>query len=81
MVCKHKKSSYRIKQASQKWYLMFNETIVTLGFKENMVDRCTYLKVSGSMFIMLVMYIDDNFLATNDLGLFQDTKRYLSINF
>ena len=35
MVCKLKKSMYRLKQASKQWYLKFNDTITTFGFKEN----------------------------------------------
>ena len=51
-----------------------------LDFKENTIDRCIYLKVSGSKFIMLIMYVDDILLPTNNLGLLHDTKRYLSHN-
>ena len=50
IVCKLKKSLYELKQTTPQWYLKFNETIVTFGFKENTVDRCIYLKVSrGSL--------------------------------
>nr|KYP46270.1 Retrovirus-related Pol polyprotein from transposon TNT 1-94 [Cajanus cajan] len=70
MVCKLKKSIYGLKQASRQWYLKFNDTIVSFGFKENIVDRCIYLKISGSKVIFLILYVDDILLATNDLGLF-----------
>ena len=81
MVCKLKKSIYGLKQASRQWYLKFNDTITSFGFKENIVDRCIYLKVSGSKFIFLILYIDDILLATNDLGLLSETKKFLSNNF
>ena len=81
MVCKLKKSIYGLKQASRQWYLKFNDTIVSFGFKENIVDRCIYLKVSGSKFIFLILYVDDILLATNDLGLLSETKKFLSNNF
>ena len=42
------------------------------------VDPCIYLKISGSKFIFLVMYVDDNLLAISDLGLLNETKNYLS---
>ena len=48
MVCKLKKSIYELKKASRQWYLKFNDTIVSFGFKENNIDRCIYLKLSGS---------------------------------
>jgi len=81
MVCKLKRSIYGLKQASRQWYLKFNDTIVSFGFKENTVDRCIYLKVNRSKFIFLILYIDDILLATNDLGLLSETKRFLSNNF
>ena len=81
MVCKLKKSIYGLNQASRQWYLKFDETITKFSFKENIVDPCIYLKISGSKFIFLVMYVDDILLANSDLGLLHETKRYLSKNF
>ena len=56
-------------------------TIVSFGFKENIVDRCIYLKVNGSKFIFLILYVDDILLETNDLHLLYEMKRFLSNNF
>jgi len=81
MVCKLKRSRYGLKQASRQWYLKFNDTTVSFGFKENTVDRCIYLKVSGSKFIFLILYVDDILLATNDLSLLSETKMFLSNKF
>lgn len=39
------------------------------------------MKVSGNKFIFLVMYADGVFLATNDLGLLREVKKFLSKNF
>jgi len=68
-------------QASKQWYLKFNDTITSFEFEENIVDRCIYLKVSGSKFIYLILYVDDIFLVTNDLSLLSETKKFLSNNF
>ena len=76
MVCKLKKSKYGLKQASRQWYLKFNDTITTFGFKEITVDRCIYLKVSGSAFVILVLYVDDILLATNDLGMMYELRSF-----
>jgi hypothetical protein len=81
LVCKLKKSIYGLKQASRQWYLKFNNTVTSFGFKENIVDRCIYLKVSGSKFIFLILYVDNILLSSNDLGLLFDTKNFLSKNF
>ena len=81
LACKLKKSIYKLKQASQQWYLKFNDTITSFGFKENTVDRCIYLKVSGSKFLFLILYVDDILLASSDLGILHETKNFLSKNF
>ena len=81
MVCKLKKSIYGLKQASHQWYLKFNDIVVSFGFNENTVDWCIYLKVSESKVIFLILYIDDILLATNNLGLLHETKKFLSSNF
>lgn len=57
MVCKLKKSIYSLKQASRQRYLKFNDTIVSFGFKENIIDLCIYLKVSGSKVIFLILCV------------------------
>ncbi|KAL4011851.1 hypothetical protein IC575_028915 [Cucumis melo] len=81
MVCKLKRSIYGLKQVSKQWYLKFNDTITSFGFKENIVDRCIYLKINGSKFIILVLYVDDILLATNDFDLLCQTEEFLSKNF
>ena len=80
LVCKLKKSIYGLKQASRQWYIKFNNTITSFGFKENIVDQCIYLKFSGSKFIFLILYVDDILLASSNLGLLSETKKYLSKN-
>ena len=81
MVCKLKKSIYRLKQASIQWYYKFHQVIVSFGFEINMVDECVYHKFSGNKHIFLVLYVDDILLATNDIGLLHENKRFLSNNF
>jgi hypothetical protein len=56
---KLKKSFYELKQASIQWYLKFNEVIKKFGFIENQVDNYIYIKIKGSLFIILVLYVDD----------------------
>ena len=81
MVCKLKKSIYGLKQAPLQWYYKFHQVIISSGFEMNMVDDCIYHKFSGSKRIYLVLYVDDILLATNDIGMFHETKRFLSKKF
>jgi len=68
-VCKWKKSIYGLRQASRQQYLMFNDTILSYDFIENIIDWCVYLKASGNKFIILVLYVDDILLATKEIYL------------
>lgn len=81
MVCKLRKSIYGLKQSSRQWFVKFNKVILSFGFTANTVDRCIYLKISGSKFMILALYVDDILLATNDLGMLHETKKFLSSNF
>nr|CAN78017.1 hypothetical protein VITISV_002922 [Vitis vinifera] len=78
IVCKLKKSIYGLKQASRQWYLKFHDVISSFDFIENVMDQCIYHKVSGSKIIFLVLHLDDILLASNDLGLLHEVKRFLS---
>ncbi|RVW97650.1 Retrovirus-related Pol polyprotein from transposon TNT 1-94 [Vitis vinifera] len=51
--------------------------------KDNMnkFDQCVYMKVNGSKYIFMVLYIDDILLASSDVNLLNDTKRIFSANF
>ncbi|KAL6342265.1 hypothetical protein AAG906_006890 [Vitis piasezkii] len=81
MVCKLKKSIYGLKQASRQWYLKFHEILITFGFKENLVDQCIYLKISGSKICIIVLYVDDMLLTSNNMRMIFETKQFLSKNF
>lgn len=81
LVCKLKKSIYGLKQASRQWYLKFDEVMKKQGYIKNQVDQCTFLKMSGSKFTILVLYVDDILLASNSLDMLHESKRLLSLNF
>ena len=46
------------------------------GFVMNSAYECIYHKFSGSKYIFLVLNVDDILLATNDLNLLRDTKKF-----
>ena len=81
LVCKLKKSIYGLKQASRQWYLKFRNIVTSFGFTENIVNNFIYLKVSGSKYIFLVLYVDDILLVSSDLGLLHETEEFLYENF
>jgi hypothetical protein len=81
MECRLKKSIYGLKQASRQWYLKFDRTIRKFGFKENVVDNCVYAKFNNGKCIFLILYVDDVLLASSDVNLLQETKKFLSSKF
>jgi hypothetical protein len=81
MGCHLRKSIYGLKQASRQWYLKFDETIRSFGFKENEEDNCIYAKFKSGKFIFLIWYVDDILRASSDVSLLLETKRFLSSNF
>ena len=52
--------------------------IISFGFEINIVEDCVYHKFSESKHIFLVLCIDDILIATNDICLFHDCKRFVS---
>jgi hypothetical protein len=81
MGCHLRKSIYVLKQASRQWYLKFDETIMNFGFKENEEDNCIYAKFRSGKFIFLILCVDDILLASSDVSLLLETKRFLSSSF
>jgi hypothetical protein len=45
------------------------------------VDNCVYIKIKGSMLIILVLYVDDILLVSSNKNLLHKTKGFLSTNF
>lgn len=56
------------------WFFFF-------GFKKNIINQYIYLKISGSNFIILVLYVDDILLKSNDVGVLHETKAFLLCKF
>ena len=73
-VCKLQKSIYGWKQACRSWNIRFDETIKEFGFSQNPNEACVYKKVSGSVFVFLVLYVDDILLIENDISILQYVK-------
>ena len=78
-VCKLQRSIYGLKQASRSWNIQFDETIKEFGFSPD--EPCVYKKVSGSVVVFLVFYVDDILLMGNDVSILQSIKIWLSNNF
>jgi hypothetical protein len=79
--CRLRKSIYGLKQASRQWYLKFDKTIKEFRFKENIEDNCIYAKFKNGKYVFLILYVDDILLASSDVSLLLETKKFLSSHF
>ena len=52
-----------------------------MGFKENVKDNYVYAKFKNGKFIFPVLYVDDILLASSDVSLLLETKKFLSLKF
>ena len=60
MVCKLKKSLYKLKQAPQQWYKKFDSFMMSRKYKRTFADPCVYVRrFHDDKFIILLLYVDD----------------------
>ncbi|GJT18106.1 retrotransposon protein, putative, ty1-copia subclass [Tanacetum coccineum] len=76
-VCKLQKVIYGLKQAFHSWNLCFHEKVTQFRFSRSKDDSCIYVKVSGSVVVFLVLYVDDILLIGNDIPTLQSVKDWL----
>ena len=60
---------------------MFDEVVTANDFNENIVGQCICMKVKGSKYIFLILYVDDILLTANDIDLLVNTKQLLFSHF
>jgi hypothetical protein len=61
--------------------LKFDKIIKEFGFKENVEDNCVYAKFKNGKYIFLILHVDDILMASSDVSLLLETKRFLSPHF
>ncbi|GKA01858.1 retrotransposon protein, putative, ty1-copia subclass [Tanacetum coccineum] len=76
-MCKLQTATYGLKQASRSWNLCFLEKFTRFGFSRSEDESCIYVKVSGSVIVFLVLYVDDILLIGNDIPTLQIVKDWL----
>ena len=42
------------------------------------MDQCIYLKINGTKICIIVLYVDDMLLASNNMGMIHETKKFIS---
>ena len=49
---------------------------MSIQSKENVEDNCVHAKFKNGKFIFLVLYVDDILLASSDVSLLLETKKF-----
>ena len=80
-VCRLLKSLYGLKQAPKQWHEKFDRTLISAGFCVNEADKCVYYRFSGTVGVMLCLYVDDILLLGTNIDVINDVKSFLSKNF
>ena len=55
--------------------------MTSLGFRGNNVEQCIYIRMSEGNFVILVLYVDDILLTSNNLNILIETKQLLAQHF
>ncbi|GJU01122.1 retrotransposon protein, putative, ty1-copia subclass [Tanacetum coccineum] len=75
--CKLQKAIFGLKQASHSWNLCFHEKVTQFRFYRSEDEPCIYVKVSGSVVVIMVLYVDDILLVGNNIPTLQSVKDWL----
>jgi hypothetical protein len=79
-VCTLKKDLHGLKQAPCAWYEKMDGFLMSLGFNKSTADPKLYYHIDGNECLILVLYVDDLFLAGSE-RLIVECKQALTAKF
>jgi hypothetical protein len=77
-VCRLKKALYGLKQAPRAWYAKIDSYLMRLGFSKSHADPNLYYKVVNNAPVILLLYVDDLFLTSEESLIIQCKKELAS---
>ena len=80
-VCHLQHTLYGLKQAPQVWFVKFSSTISHLDYIACHYDSALFLHHTNKCTILLILYIDDIIITSDDLSGIQELNNFLSQQF
>jgi hypothetical protein len=80
-VCRLNKSLYGLKQASRQWYSKLSQALLYYGFEQSKSDHSLFIYKSNSIFLALLVYVDDIILASDNMNEIARLKSFLNEQF
>ncbi|PKI60755.1 hypothetical protein CRG98_018838 [Punica granatum] len=76
-VCRLQKSLYGLCQASRNWYSKFATALIQYGFQQSKANHSLFTFSNDGVFLVVLVYVDDMILVTNDSVSYANFKNYL----
>lgn len=64
-VCRLIKSIYGLKQSPRCWNIKFNDFLLKFGLKRSTADPCVYYRRQGEELTIVVIFVDDGLICSN----------------
>lgn len=80
-VFKLEKAMYGLKISSNRWNKLFYEELKKLGLENDINEPCLFTWRKDGRVLILIFYVDDILLASNDNNKLEEVKQSLSKNF
>ena len=80
-VCQLQKSLYGLKQAGCAWYKKIDEYFGDLNLQRTNVDNCVYYRQNGEKILIVMIYVDDILILSNNTQDLNDLKKSLNERF
>ena len=77
-VCRLRRALYGLKLAPRVWFAKFSSTIFRLGYIASPYDSTLFLRRTDKGTILLLLYVDDMIITSDDLNGIQELKDFLS---
>ena len=68
------KGLYGLKQSGRIWNQKFERTVIKLGFRVIISDKCIFLRVTGDEMAIIALYVDDILVLTKTKSLMDEVK-------